>query len=70
MFARRKRVGKNGRMKTQLPDRLVIVPADRLDDLAELSRLAADRLAALDPALAASLRGAVAETRTHSVFDI
>ena len=63
-------MGKNGGMKTQLAERLVVVPADRLDDLAELSRLAADRLASLDPALAASLRGAVAETRTHSVFDV
>lgn len=69
MFARRNRMGKNGCMNTQLADRKVIVNADALDDLAELSRLAADRLAQLDPALAGSLRGAVAETRAHALFD-
>lgn len=39
-------------------DRLVLVPARQLDDLAELARLASNRLD--DPVLADALRGAIA----------
>lgn len=52
-------------------DRLVLVPAARLDDLLELAGLAAQELevnAPNDP-LASALRGSIAEIRTHGLLE-
>ena len=51
-----------------LDGRLVVVPADKLDDLCELARLAVDRLPAPDP-LTSALRGAIAEVRLSQVVE-
>lgn len=56
-------------MTTQLADRCVAIPARDLDDLAELARLASDRLVGLDPSLAASLRGSAAQARSVAVLE-
>lgn len=52
-------------------DRLVMVRADALDDLCALSERAADdiELRVGVDSLVASIRGAVAEVRTHSICD-
>jgi len=52
-----------------LDGRMVVVPASVVDDLTELSRLAADRLEVLDPALAGSLRGSAAQVRLTVVHE-
>ncbi len=52
-----------------LDGRMVVVPASVVDDLTELSRLAADRLEHLDPALAGSLRGSAAQVRLTVVHE-
>lgn len=61
--------GHTRRMDTQLSHRQVVVPAQALDDLAELARLAADRLDAQDQSLALSLRGAAAQARAQAVLE-
>jgi len=50
-----------------LDSRLVLVPVGRLDDLLELSRLAAERLPN-DP-VGSALRGAAAEVRASSLIE-
>lgn len=52
-----------------LDRRPVLVTAGRLDDQLELARMAADRLASLDPVLADALRAAVAAVRTEAVLE-
>ena len=52
-----------------LAARHVVVNAADLDDLTELARLASDRIEALDPALAASLRAVSAEVRARAVLE-
>lgn len=52
-----------------LDGRMVVVPAAAVDDLAELARLAADRLEQLDPALSGSLRGSAAQVRANTVLE-
>ncbi len=52
----------------KVTDRLVVVRADRLDDLCELARAAADQLPDTNP-LVSALRGAVAEVRIGSVME-
>lgn len=61
--------GHTGRMDTQLSHRQVVIPAQVLDDLAELARLASDRLDAQDQSLALSLRGAAAQARAQAVLE-
>lgn len=49
-------------------DRFVLVPHRELDDLLELSRLAAERLPDTDP-LASALRGSRAQVRSIAVLE-
>lgn len=56
-------------MTTQLADRCVAIPVRDLDDLAELARIASDRLEGLDPSLAVSLRGSAAQARAVAVLE-
>lgn len=55
-------------MNGSLENRLVVVPADRLDDLLELTRLAADRLPETD-GLVSALRFAAAEVRQRGLLE-
>jgi hypothetical protein len=50
------------------PGRLVVIPAAQLDDLLELSRLAADRLDDIDP-LRLALIGAVGAVRLSAIVE-
>lgn len=50
-----------------LQGRMVVVPADTLDDLLELTRLAAERLP--DDQLAKSLRATASEVRVAAVME-
>lgn len=49
-------------------DRWVLVPAKRLDDLLETSRMAADRLPSNDP-LTMALKASIADTKISSLVD-
>lgn len=57
--------GVSSRSMNALEGRLVIVPADGLGDLLELTASAAGCLAATNPALADALNGASARVRTE-----
>lgn len=56
-------------MKAQDRDRLVVVSARELDDLLELSRLAADRLEGADGLIAKELRGSAAAVRRDALME-
>jgi hypothetical protein len=51
-----------------LENRLVVVPADRLDDLLELSRLAADRIPESDD-LGRMIRSTAADIRQRALLE-
>lgn len=55
------------RVMNALQGRMVVVPADTLDDLLELTRLAAERLP--DDQLAKSLRATASEVRVAAVME-
>lgn len=52
-----------------LDGRLVLVKAAPLDDQLELSRMAADALAVLAPALSDALRASTAALRAESILE-